>query len=98
PAAERGLVQLEIVAALAAGRVRPRQDARAPPIGPLAEPQVEARGLDLVVGELGRRDDAAAVCERRDQPVRQDAFVVDAEREGQGPSPKGAETSIARPS
>ena len=49
---ERDLVQLQFVDALGDGGVRPGQEARAHAIGDLAEPQVEARGLDLVLHEF----------------------------------------------
>ena len=49
---ERDLVQLQLVDALGDGGARPGQEARAHAVGDLAEPQVEARRLDLVVHEL----------------------------------------------
>src|SRR5262249_1483484 len=60
--------------------------ARAHPIGELAEPQVEARGLDLVGIERVGRLDGAALDERADHMVRQDASLVDTESERHGPS------------
>ena len=55
---------------------RPGQEARAHPVGDIAEPQVEARRLDLVGGELARGNDGAAGVQRRDHAVGQDALVV----------------------
>ena len=63
------------------GRARARQKARAHAIGDLAEPQVEARRLDLVVDEFVFRQDRALAHQRRDHAVGQDAFLVDCKGE-----------------
>ena len=72
--AERDLVQLELVDALGDRGVRAGQEARAHAIGDLAEPQVEARGLDLVGDEVAGAQDAAVLRQRGDHVVGQDAF------------------------
>ncbi len=59
--------------------VGPGQEARAHAIGDLAEPQIEAGGLDLVGHEVVGGQDRARLRERRDHVVRQDAFLVDGE-------------------
>jgi hypothetical protein len=53
----------------------PRQEARAHPIGGVAEPQVEARGLDLVGREFIGGQNPTRVVERRDHAIRQDALL-----------------------
>ena len=73
---ERDLVQLEFVDALGDRGARPGQEARAHAIGDLAEPQVEARRLDLIRRELERREDRAVARERRDHVVGQDALLI----------------------
>jgi hypothetical protein len=75
-------VQLEIVDALRDRRAGAGQEARAHTKRHLAEPQVEARGLDLIVGEFRRRDDTTRIRQRRDHAVGQYSLVVGAEREG----------------
>ena len=45
---EIDLVEFELAELVAHGRVRPGQEARADAIGDLAEPEIEARRLDLV--------------------------------------------------
>ncbi len=79
--AERDLVQLELVDALGHGGARPRQEARAHTKGDLPQPQVEARGLDLVGHELGRGEDRPGAGKLRDHVIGQDAFLVDGEGE-----------------
>ena len=56
-------------------RAGPGQEARAHAIGDVAEPQIEARRLDLVGREVGGGQDAAGLRERRDHAVGQDALV-----------------------
>ena len=70
--------------------VRTGQEARAHAIGDLAEPQVEARRLDLVGHEVVGGQDRARLRERRDHVVRQDAFLVDGEGKRQGAIPSDA--------
>jgi hypothetical protein len=67
--AQRDLMQLQVVDALGDSRIRPRQEARPHAIGDLAEPQVDARGLDLVVDRLGGGDDRADLDEGRDHAI-----------------------------
>ena len=86
--AERDLVQLQLVDALRDRGVGPGQEARPHAIGDLAEPQVEARGLDLVGHEVVGGQDRARLRERRDHVVRQDAFLVDGEGKRQGAIPR----------
>ena len=74
--ADLELVQLQLVDALRDGGARAGQEARAHPVGDGAEPQVETRRLDLVGNERLLRQDGAALGERRDHPIRQNAFVV----------------------
>ena len=73
---ERDLVQLEILDALGDGGVRPRQEARAHAEGGRAEPQVEARGLDLVLHEFVFGEDGAVADQRADHLVGQDAPLI----------------------
>jgi hypothetical protein len=47
----------------------------------LAEPQIEARRLDLVGDKVVGRQDRTLLRERFDHPVGQDAFLVDCEGE-----------------
>ena len=86
--AERDLVQLQFVDALGDRGVRTRQEARAHPIGHFAEPQIEARGLDLVGHEIIGGQDRAVLRQRRDHVVRQDASLVDCKGERQGAIPR----------
>jgi len=60
-------------------RGRAGQEARAHAIGHLAQPQIEARRLDLVGHEVGRGQNPAGSGERRDHAVRQNALVFDGE-------------------
>ena len=75
---EREFVQLQFVDALG-DRGRAGQEAGAHAIGHLAEPQIEARRLDLVGHEFGGRQNRAAGGQRRDHAVGQDALVFDGE-------------------
>ena len=84
---ERDLVQLQFVDALGDRRARAGQEARAHTIGDFAEPQVEARRLDLVGREVVGGWDGARLRERRDHVVRQDAFLIDGKRERHGERP-----------
>src|SRR5215831_6330424 len=67
PVAKRNLVQLQFVDALADGRIRPRQEACPDPIGDLAETQVDARRLNLVLVKRARGNNDAGLDERRNQ-------------------------------
>ena len=78
--AEQEFVQLEVVDPLRNGGARAGQEARAHAERDFAEPQVEARGLDLLRHEVIGRDDGAVFGERRDHAVRQDARVGRGER------------------
>ena len=69
-------MQLQILDALGDGGVRPRQEARAHAEGGRAEPQVEARGLDLVLHEFVFGEDRAVADERADHLVGQDAPLI----------------------
>ena len=80
-------MQLQFVDALGDRRVRTGQEARAHAIGDLAQPQVEARGLDLVGHEVVGGQDRAVLRQRRDHVVGQDAFLVDCEGERHGQIP-----------
>ena len=57
-AGQRDLVQLQLGDALGDRGLRPRQEARAHAVGDLAEPQIEARRLDLIGREIARRDES----------------------------------------
>ena len=74
-------MQLELVDALGHRGVGAGQEARPHPVRHLAEPQVEARGLDLVGNELVGAQDAAGLRQRGDHVVGQDAFLIDCEGE-----------------
>ena len=69
-------MQLQFVDALGDGGARAGQEARAHAIGDLAEPQVEARRLDLVLHELVFGEDRAVADERGDHLVGQDAPLI----------------------
>ena len=73
--AERDLVQLQMLDALRHRGV-PGQEARAHPIGDVAEPQVEARGLDLVGREVVGGQNPTRLRQRRDHAIRQDALLA----------------------
>ena len=81
---EIDLVQLQFVDALGHGRARPRQEARAHPIGDVAEPQIEARRLDLAFDERIGRQDQARIRHRRDHAVGQNAIGAGRKRERHG--------------
>ena len=101
---EREFVQLQFVDTLS-HRGRPGQEARAHAIGHLAQPQIEARRLDLVGHEIGRWQNPAVGGQRRDHAVGQNALVLDGECEWHGfPSrwkrrsnPMGGLTGSGRP-
>ncbi len=78
---EIDLVQLQLVDALGDGRAGPRQEAGAHPVGDVAEPQVEARRLDLALDEVVGRQDQAGIRHRRDHAVGQNAIGVIWQRE-----------------
>ena len=64
--------------------VRAGQEARAHAVGDLAQPQIEARRLDLVGHEIGRGQNPAVGGKRRDHAVGQDALVFDGEGKRHG--------------
>ena len=64
--------------------VRPGKKARPHTIGDLAQPQIEAGGLDLIGHELVFRQNRAVCGERRDHAVGQDALVLDGEGKRHG--------------
>ena len=72
---QRELVQLEFVDALGDRGLRPGQKARADAIGHLAEPQVEARRLNLIGREFAHGTNPTALRERGDHVIGQDALV-----------------------
>ncbi|MNT00451.1 hypothetical protein D3C86_2000560 [compost metagenome] len=51
-----------------------RQEARAHAIGDIAQPQVEAGRLHLIILEWTRRDDGALLVQQLDQSRRKDAL------------------------
>ncbi len=73
---QRNFVQLQSVDALGNGCAA-RQETRAHAVGHLAQPQVEARRLDLVGDELVFGQNTAVRGEHRDHAVGQNALVVD---------------------
>ncbi len=64
------LVHRQLVQLVAHARPRPRQKARPHPVGDLAETQIEARRLDLVVADRRRRLDLVALVDRGAQHLR----------------------------
>ncbi len=72
---KRDLVQREILDALR-DRGAPRQEACAHAISDFTQPQVQARRLNLVDVERVGRNDGAALDERRNHVVRQNASLV----------------------
>ena len=93
------LVQLQLVDALGDRRARPGQEARAHAIGDLAEPQVEARRLDLVGREVARADESpplvasAAIMWSGRMPLSLDGECRAAIR-GRAAVPSGAAVSL----
>ena len=85
-AGEIDLVEFELGELVAHGGVRPGQEARANAVGDLAEPEIEACGLDLVEADLRRRPDLARGDERADALAGQDAGA--GERAFPGPHPR----------
>jgi hypothetical protein len=79
--AQRDIVQLQLVDALGDGGIWTRQKTGAHAIGHFAQPQIEARGLDLVGDEVVAAQDGTIACERRDHVVGQDAFLVNCKGE-----------------
>ena len=73
---EIDLVQLQLVDALGHRRARSGQETRAHPVGDIAEPQIEARRLDLAFDEGIGRQDQAGIRHRRDHAVGQNAVGV----------------------
>src|SRR6478609_3628120 len=70
---ELDLVEFELAELVAHGRVRPRQEARADAISDLAQPEIEARRLNLVRRDLRRRPDLATGDQRFQRLGGQDA-------------------------
>ena len=81
-------MQLQLVDALADRRARARQETRAHPVGDIAEPQVEARRLDLAFDKGIGRQNEAGIRHRRDHAVGQNAIGVGRKREGHGEGPQ----------
>ena len=81
--AEIDFMQLQFIDALGHGGARSGQKARADPIGDIAEPQIEARGLDLAFDERIGRQDQASIRHRRDHAVGKNAMGIGLERERQ---------------
>jgi hypothetical protein len=81
-------MQLQFIDALGDGGAGSRQETRAHAVGHLAQPQIEASGLNLVGNERIGRQDGARFRQCRDHAVRQNAFVFNGEgkRHGCGPS------------
>src|SRR5262249_49963533 len=77
-------MELQFVYAFPDSRVRSRQKARSHPVGDLAEAQVDASRLDLVVVKCTGRDDGAAPDKCCDDAVGQDALVVGAQIQRHG--------------
>ena len=77
-------MQLQLVDALGDRRARTGQEARAHPIGDVAEPQIEARRLDLALDKGIGRQDQAGIRHRRDHAVGQNSVGVGRERERHG--------------
>ena len=71
---QRDLVQPQLGDALGDRGLRPGQEARAHPIGHLAEPQVEARRLNLIGREFARGTNPAALRQLGDHVIGQDAL------------------------
>jgi len=80
-------MQLEIVDPPGDRGARPRQEARADAVRHRAEPQVEARRLDLVGGKIVGGRNGAGAGERHDHVIRQDAFLIDGKSGRQGCDP-----------
>jgi hypothetical protein len=72
---EREFVQPEIPNAVGDRGARPRQEARAHPVGNVAQPQVEACRLDLVGREGLSGTNPTARRKLRDHVIGQDALV-----------------------
>ncbi len=78
-------MQLQFVDALGHGGARPGQEARTHAVGDIAEPQVEAGGLDLALHEGIFRQDESGIGHRRDHAVGQNSSVgVGRKRERHG--------------
>ena len=81
---EVDLVQLQLVDALGHRRARPGQKTGAHAIGDIAEPEIEARGLDLAFNEWIGGQNQAVVRHRRDHAIRQYAVGVGGKRKRHG--------------
>ena len=77
-------MQLQLVDALGDGRAGAGQKTRAHPIGDVAEPQIEARRLDLAFDKGIVRQDQARIRHRRDHAVGQNSVGVGRKRERHG--------------
>ena len=83
-------MQLQFVDALGDRGPRTGQEARAHPIGDIAEAQIEARGLDLALDKGIGRQDQPRIRHRRDHAVGQNSVGVGRKRERHGAVLKGA--------
>ena len=81
---EVDLVQLQLVDALGDGCAGAGQKARAHPVGDVAQPQIEARRLDLAFDKGIFRQDQARIRHRRDHAVGQNSVGVGRKRERHG--------------
>ena len=78
--AEIDFVQFQLVDAFSHRRARTGKETGADAIGGVAEPQIEARGLDLAFDERIGRQDQAGIRHRRDHAVGQDAIGIGGKR------------------
>jgi len=88
PIAERDFVELQLLDALGDRCVRTRQEARADTVGHLAEPEIEARRLNLVGHEIIGRQDRAILRERGDHVIGQNALLIDCKGERHAAIPR----------
>ena len=95
---EVDLVQLQFVDALGDGGVGSGQEARAHPVGDVAEPQIEARRLDLAFDKGICRQDQARIRHRRDHAVGQNSVGVGRKRERHGAVLKMASDAVIQTS
>jgi hypothetical protein len=77
-------VQFQLVDTLGDGGAGTRQKTRAHPVGDVAEPQIEARRLDLAFDEGVFRQDEARIRHRRDHAVGQNSVGVGRKLERHG--------------
>jgi hypothetical protein len=83
-------MQLQFIDAFGDGGARSGQEARAHPVGDIAEAQIEARRLDLALDKGIGRQDQARIRHRRDHAVGQNSVGVGRKRERHGAVPKMA--------